>query len=187
MNIGGKIKKLRDLNGLTQQQLADLIGKSINSVKKYESNYTVPPSNVIEKISKKLNVPISTLLDDEAYDTYINSRLKYIEQVNCSVNNMSSKIINDDPHLIVQFSEEYRNKRRENEELSQKYFSTLIEHETSKVQSMESFFKLILSWSPWDDLDELNIEDIDELVDSLTLMYNFKMYEFSQRNKNEDI
>ncbi|XTR36676.1 helix-turn-helix domain-containing protein [Paraclostridium tenue] len=37
MNIGANIKKFRKEKGLTQQELADLIGKHSRSIQKYES------------------------------------------------------------------------------------------------------------------------------------------------------
>lgn len=50
------------MRGITQQQLGDLIGKSINTIKKYESGYTTPPISVINDIAESLMISTSDLL-----------------------------------------------------------------------------------------------------------------------------
>lgn len=47
---------------MTQQQLADKIEKSINTVKKYESGYTSPPLPVIKDIAEALMVSTTDLI-----------------------------------------------------------------------------------------------------------------------------
>lgn len=64
MSISENIKFYRNEKGLTQQELADKIGKSINSVKKYESGYTNPPIDVINKIADVLEINIAYLVED---------------------------------------------------------------------------------------------------------------------------
>ena len=62
MNIGDNIKKYRKEIKITQQQLADKIEKSINTVKKYESGYTSPPLPVIKDIAEALMVSTTDLI-----------------------------------------------------------------------------------------------------------------------------
>ena len=50
--IGDKIKSLRKEKGLTQQQLADKLNISRNSLINYENNYTPIKSNILQSISK---------------------------------------------------------------------------------------------------------------------------------------
>ncbi len=64
MSIGSRIKKARNEIGITQQNLADSIGKSINTIKKYESNYTTPPTDVLQKIAKVLKCNLWDFMDD---------------------------------------------------------------------------------------------------------------------------
>lgn len=55
-SIGENIKELRKKAGLTQRELAQLIGKSFSSVQKYEMDIAEPPLSVINEIARALNV-----------------------------------------------------------------------------------------------------------------------------------
>lgn len=65
MSISEKIKFYRKEKGITQQQLADKIDKTLSSVKKYESGYTTPPIKVIKEIAKALNISLDCLIENE--------------------------------------------------------------------------------------------------------------------------
>jgi transcriptional regulator with XRE-family HTH domain len=64
-SIGANIKKFRKQKKLTQQQLADLIGKCFTIVQRYESGAVAPPLSVIEKIASVLEIESSQLLNGE--------------------------------------------------------------------------------------------------------------------------
>lgn len=66
MNIGDNIKKYRKDMNLTQKQLGEMINKSTIAIRKYESNDTIPPFDVLEEISKVLDVPMVLLLPNTA-------------------------------------------------------------------------------------------------------------------------
>lgn len=104
MSISENIKFYRNKRGLTQQELANKIGKSINSVKKYESGYTNPPIDVINKISAALEINVIYLLEDNTTNKIIdklksdsssNSILTLIET---SLNNIGK----DDKNLAIE-------------------------------------------------------------------------------------
>ncbi|MDY3366484.1 helix-turn-helix transcriptional regulator [Zhenhengia yiwuensis] len=63
--IGSRIKHFRFKNKMTQQQLANKIGKSINSIKKYESGFTTVPTDVLRSIAATLNIPLHLLIGHE--------------------------------------------------------------------------------------------------------------------------
>lgn len=63
MSVGENIKKYRKYKKMTQQQLAEMIGKSIDTIKKYEGEKTTPPLPVIKNIATALAVPVSAFLD----------------------------------------------------------------------------------------------------------------------------
>ena len=48
--IGKAIKKYRQQCGITQKQLADMIGKSLSTIQKYESGDVEAPLSVLEQI-----------------------------------------------------------------------------------------------------------------------------------------
>lgn len=65
MDIGEKIKKLRNDKKMTQSQLAELCGISRNALINYEQDKRKPNIEILSKISKNLNVSISFFNTDE--------------------------------------------------------------------------------------------------------------------------
>ncbi len=74
--IGGKIKYFRIKKGLTQKQLASLIGKTESSIQKYECGNTEIPLSVLEKIAKYLDTELVFLLDND----YLSEFQKYLQK-----------------------------------------------------------------------------------------------------------
>lgn len=72
MNIGGKIKDIRENIGLTQPQFASLINKSTSSVKKYENNIGIT-IDLLQDISSKFDVSMLSLFTDskDLFDLFI--------------------------------------------------------------------------------------------------------------------
>ncbi len=62
-NLGKNIKYCRNQLGLTQQKLADKIGKGLNFVGKIEVAYSKPSFDTIIQISEALNVELKDLFD----------------------------------------------------------------------------------------------------------------------------
>ncbi|MEY5042515.1 MAG: hypothetical protein RLZZ414_2079, partial [Bacteroidota bacterium] len=56
--ISQKIKNARALKGLSQQELADMIGVSKQMISKYEKGESIPTSSNLLKLSKSLKVKI---------------------------------------------------------------------------------------------------------------------------------
>ena len=73
MPFGDKLKNARINAGLTQKQLANLIGAKHNSISNWENNQNMPDPNMIETICGALNVSPSYLLinnSDSLNDPY---------------------------------------------------------------------------------------------------------------------
>ena len=62
-NLGLKIKKLRKQRNLTQQQLANSIGKGLNFVGKIEVAFSKPSLETLIDIASALEVEVSKLTD----------------------------------------------------------------------------------------------------------------------------
>lgn len=62
MFIGNNVKKYRKENGISQQKLAELIGKSKSSIEKYESGKTNIPMDVLKNIAAALGVTVQELI-----------------------------------------------------------------------------------------------------------------------------
>lgn len=59
---GNTIKTLREKNGITQKELAEIIGVSDKTVSKWETNRGLPDIGIIEELAKALRVSLSELL-----------------------------------------------------------------------------------------------------------------------------
>ena len=62
MDIGQAIKELRTKRGMTQEQLADSVGMSINAISSRELGKTIPPKATIEKLCRAFGIPVSYML-----------------------------------------------------------------------------------------------------------------------------
>lgn len=58
LTIGEKIRIRRKEKGLTQQELADRVGCSLNTISRYENGTRIPPFPMLEKMSDALTVPL---------------------------------------------------------------------------------------------------------------------------------
>lgn len=71
--IGQKIRAARkaaratDGSPITQQRLADRLGMSVTTIKRYESGQTMPTFSTLERIAKELNIPLATIVAPTAY------------------------------------------------------------------------------------------------------------------------
>lgn len=62
MQIGNKINQLRKLSGMTQEQLAEKLSVSRQTISKWESGATYPDIESVVRISKMFQVPLDDLL-----------------------------------------------------------------------------------------------------------------------------
>ena len=65
MSIAARLITLRKDMKITQQQMADLMGIHVNSVKKYETRQAQPSLDVLKKIAIALHVTTDSLLFEE--------------------------------------------------------------------------------------------------------------------------
>lgn len=64
MIIGNKLNQLRKLSGMTQEQLAEKINVSRQTISKWESDSTSPDLESIVKISRIFHVSLNDLLGE---------------------------------------------------------------------------------------------------------------------------
>ena len=62
MEIGNKLNQLRKLSGMTQEQLAEKLNVSRQTISKWESGGTSPDLESIVKVSKLFHVSLDDLL-----------------------------------------------------------------------------------------------------------------------------
>jgi len=65
LNIGLKIKEVREKIGLNQEEFASLINKSTSSIKKYEANNNITV-DLLQNIAEKLDVSMLSLFSDSS-------------------------------------------------------------------------------------------------------------------------
>jgi transcriptional regulator with XRE-family HTH domain len=64
MTVGANIKNLRKERGLTQKQLADMLGIAPNTVAQYELGISQPKLEQLQKIAEALHVSVVSFLPD---------------------------------------------------------------------------------------------------------------------------
>lgn len=64
MSLGEQIRTLRKRQGLTQEQLGELIGAHINSVVRWENESRVPNATMLRKLAEALGTNADILLHD---------------------------------------------------------------------------------------------------------------------------
>ena len=68
MNLSNKIYEMRKAHGLSQEQLAEKLGVSRQSVSKWESGESIPELERLVEISKTFNVTTDYLLKESEVD-----------------------------------------------------------------------------------------------------------------------
>lgn len=69
MDIGERIREVRNIKGLTQKKLGELCGINEANIRKYESGRQNPKIETIQKIADALNVPFMVLCRDANFQT----------------------------------------------------------------------------------------------------------------------
>ena len=118
MNLGEKIKLARKEKKITQQELANKIGKSKSTIEKYEADKVENiPYETLEKISNVLDISIEELLPIDVNDWISNSILMdFINTNNFDVNELEN-ILNNDPNVIGEFIKSQTNNKSYNKKL----------------------------------------------------------------------
>ena len=62
--VGRKIRAYREQRGLTQAQLAELVGKGVETISNFERGKTIPALVTLEQIAGHLEVSLMDLFDD---------------------------------------------------------------------------------------------------------------------------
>jgi transcriptional regulator with XRE-family HTH domain len=62
MNLGTAVKLIRKEKGLSQKELAEHVGISVNALSQIEINASFPQKSTIQNLSAALDVPVAYLL-----------------------------------------------------------------------------------------------------------------------------
>jgi transcriptional regulator with XRE-family HTH domain len=87
--VSANLRQHRKARGLTQQELADKIGKSEKSVSDYEVGRTTPSYATIEKIAEALGIPEAALFAVGVSIYPSGPRAKLLHRINAALSNLN--------------------------------------------------------------------------------------------------
>ncbi len=79
LNVGKRIRQIRLLHKLTQEEFGQIIGKSTATVYGYESGKIIPPSDVMMTISSLFHVSLRELFGLKASEMDDTTAMLYYE------------------------------------------------------------------------------------------------------------
>lgn len=85
--IGSKISEQRKKIGMTQEELAEIIGVSVQAISKWENGWNLPDIENLNRISEALKISLSSLLNDKNNDVDFEMRDRIFNE-----NNMYTKM-----------------------------------------------------------------------------------------------
>lgn len=106
MDIGNKIKLLRQKVGATQEQLGERLGISAQSISKWETGVTMPDITLLPLLSSELGVTI-----DELFDLTIDQKLQRIENRLDVEENLSDEVFHEYESILKIQLEESEDRR----------------------------------------------------------------------------
>ncbi|MCL2351855.1 MAG: helix-turn-helix domain-containing protein [Firmicutes bacterium] len=65
MAFGDKFKAMRNNAGISQEQLAGILGVTKRTIINYETNQTLPPTDLLSKIARYFGVSIDSLVSEQ--------------------------------------------------------------------------------------------------------------------------
>lgn len=95
--LGSRIKAFRKAKGLSQEQLAELVGIEQKHVSRLEVGTSYPTIDRLEKIAVALDVPMGSFFD-AGNQTYYEEKAKKLEL-------MMRELDNDYQRIILKFSQ----------------------------------------------------------------------------------
>lgn len=107
MDIGNKIKQLRQKANLTQEQLGSSLGISAQSISKWENGVTMPDISLLPLLSSALGVTI-----DELFDLTTEQKLQRIEKRMDIEEELSDGVFSESETLLREQLDESEDKRR---------------------------------------------------------------------------
>ncbi|MBR6727729.1 MAG: helix-turn-helix domain-containing protein [Clostridia bacterium] len=107
MDIGSKIKQLRQKLGATQEQLGEKLGVSAQSISKWETGVTMPDITLLPLLSSELGVSI-----DELFDLSTDQKLQRLEKRLDVEEEFPESVFHEYEGFLRHQLDEYGDKRR---------------------------------------------------------------------------
>lgn len=74
--FGKNLRVIRTCKGLSQKELAEMIGRTPYMIFMYENGKTFPRRPILNKLAEILNVSVDELLNEEIFCPYCGARMK---------------------------------------------------------------------------------------------------------------
>ncbi len=101
MGVGHTLKKIREKNGLTQEQFADRIGVKRTTYISYESSKTSPGFELIEKIAEIFDISLLAFSEEDQTKSNVWLELHAPDPVyNPDINKEPKKLSGDEDMII---------------------------------------------------------------------------------------
>ena len=94
MTLGEKLAKARKEKNITQEQLADYLGVSRQSVSKWESDIAYPETDKLIRLSELFDCSLDYLLKEDITEKPIKAETPAADQTVASLGFLSSKFFN---------------------------------------------------------------------------------------------
>ena len=106
MKIGDRIKKLREENGLMQQDVCNTLDIEQSTLANYENNRRVPKTDILIKIANYYGVSLDFLvgMTDNRFNSYkgcLKDLNKFLQQSEIIFDGDTYKLTDDDRDLIL--------------------------------------------------------------------------------------
>lgn len=110
MNIGEKIKELREKNGKTQLDVSKALDVTYQTIYKYEKGIAVPPADAILKLAEYFNVTTDYLLGRTDNPDMLNEPIQIAASMKDGLD--ISDMDDDEKEFINDFVKMVRNKKK---------------------------------------------------------------------------
>ena len=94
MSIGARIRELRAMRGLTQDQIAEKLNMNRANFSHYERDTAVPPSEVLGKIADILNTSTDYLLGRDLVNDQVRALARDIQDLDAKNRDILKVLIN---------------------------------------------------------------------------------------------
>lgn len=106
MKIGDRIKKLREENGLMQQDVCNTLDIEQSTLANYENNRRVPKTDILIKIANYYGVSLDSLvgMTDNRFNSYkgcLKDLNKFLQQSEIIFDGDTYKLTDEDRDLIL--------------------------------------------------------------------------------------
>lgn len=194
MNIGNKIKDLREQNNLTQKQLGEKIGVSAVSITRYEKGERTPGINRLKKIADIFDVDVNYFINYDNFQNLKSNKNELLKNLNIDESIFNKLPDSFQDYTFIHFSDIPLNflklnnflNKLDNEELKKEGSSLYNELDNYyHLEFKTKFEHLLSSYRAIKSLNEKNEKHISELLNYFTVLKDTLLDSIRTLNYND--